>query len=172
VVFAIKLKRLNHTVTFSTYQKDQFIQLYLHLANVCILTGFEKHYRVGKEIGAGTFGIVYDGINTISHENVALKVISKEKLAQIPHGLHMLHNEIRILQNLRRFHISPLISTYETVDCFVLVLEKGCGGHLFDYIEAHSSSYGEKMLKSIFKQLLDILKILHSAGFIHRDIKP
>lgn len=93
-------------------------------------------------------------------------------MSETPHGLHMLHNEIRILQKLRKQHISPLISTYETVDCFILVLEKGSAGHLFDYIQSYSTNYGEKMLKSIFKQLLEILKILHNAGFIHRDIKP
>ena len=57
--------------------------------------------------------------------------------------MHMLHNEIRILQNLRRYQISPLISTYETVDSYILVLEKGSGGHLFDYIQTFSCNYGE-----------------------------
>lgn len=77
MVFAIKLKKPNHTLTLSTFEKDKFIELYLHLSKVCILTKFAMHYRVGKELGAGTFGIVYEGINLSSSEKVALKVISK-----------------------------------------------------------------------------------------------
>lgn len=78
----------------------------------------------------------------ISHENVALKVIQKQKIKETEHGLHMLLNEIHILEDLRKYRISPLISTYETVDCYILVLEKGTGGHLFDYIQANASNYG------------------------------
>jgi serine/threonine protein kinase len=63
-------------------------------------------------LGAGAFGKVYNGFNIISNENVALKVIYKEELNKIKNGLTMLHNEIQALQKLRKFHISPLISTY------------------------------------------------------------
>lgn len=105
-------------------------------------------------MGSGTSGQVYNGFNVISNENVALKVIKKQKIKQSQHGFHMLQNEIHILEDLRKYCISPLISTYETVDCFILVLEKGSGGHLFDYIQANASNYGESMLKNIFKQVL------------------
>jgi serine/threonine protein kinase len=65
-----------------------------------------------------------------------------------------------------------LISTYESVDCFILVLEKGNGGSLIEYLKSQPHQYNEKMLKSILKQLLENVAILHEAGFIHRDIKP
>lgn len=53
-----------------------------------------------------------------------------------------------------------------------MVLEKGSGGNLLDYIQSHSHNYGEKMLRLILKQVLENLNLLHQAGYIHRDIKP
>lgn len=43
---------------------------------------------------------------------------------------------------MKNYRISPLKSTYETEDCFILVLEKGDGGNLMDYIQNHSEDYG------------------------------
>ncbi len=62
----MKLKKHNQTLTLSTFEKEKFIELYLHLSKICILTRFATHYRVGNELGAGTFGTVYDGINLCS----------------------------------------------------------------------------------------------------------
>lgn len=34
------------------------------------------HYRVGKKIGEGSFGVIFEGTNLLSNQQVAIKFVS------------------------------------------------------------------------------------------------
>lgn len=168
--------------TLSTGEIENFISFYCFLAKYCILTTFEKHYKITKntssfiqkpdKLGEGTYSTVYNGENIFSKEEVALKVFSKDKLSHLHYGMAIVENEISILERLRKFHISPLIGIYETEDCVILVLLKAEAGNMLNYLCKHRQDYNGEFIKKIMAKILENLHELHSAGFIHRDIKP
>ncbi|CAN9403139.1 unnamed protein product [Alternaria alternata] len=49
-----------------------------------------KHYGIGKQIGEGSFGIVFEGINLLNHQQVAIKFeLHKSKAAQLRNEYRM-----------------------------------------------------------------------------------
>jgi serine/threonine protein kinase len=36
------------------------------------------HYRVGKKIGEGSFGVIFEGTNLLNNQQVAIKFVSTE----------------------------------------------------------------------------------------------
>lgn len=52
-----------------------------------------------------------------------------------------------------------------------ILLELVNGGSLFDYV-AQAGRFEEKFARHYFKQIMEGLSYLHSAGFAHRDMKP
>ena len=79
-VYELRLIREDHLTTLYTYDENIFIEFYSHLAKVCILTNFERHYKVSRKLGSGSFSVVYEGRNIFSSSQVALKVFDKKKL--------------------------------------------------------------------------------------------
>ena len=36
------------------------------------------HYRVGKKIGEGSFGVIFEGTNLLNNQNVAIKFVRSD----------------------------------------------------------------------------------------------
>lgn len=45
------------------------------------------HYRVGKKIGEGSFGVIFEGTNLLNNQQVAIKFVSNLSIALMPHQL-------------------------------------------------------------------------------------
>jgi len=66
--------------TLCTHDEKVFIDFYCFMAKFCILKNFERHFRVSKKLGEGSFSVVYEGKSIFSNSEVALKVFDKKKL--------------------------------------------------------------------------------------------
>lgn len=42
------------------------------------------HYRVGKKIGEGSFGVIFEGTNLLNNQQVAIKFVRALPLANCP----------------------------------------------------------------------------------------
>lgn len=111
-VYELRLIKDDLLTTLYTYDEKLFIEFYAHLAKSCILKNFERNFRISKKLGEGSFSVVYEGRSIYSSSQVALKVFNKNKLLQTEDGFHILKNEIINLEKLKKFNLSPLLSTY------------------------------------------------------------
>lgn len=55
------------------------------------------HYRVGKKIGEGSFGVIFEGTNLLNNQQVAIKFVGHRLPAAV----------FQILSTLTRFLRSP-----------------------------------------------------------------
>lgn len=53
-----------------------------------------KHYEIGKKLGEGSFGIIYQGLNLLTQQSVAIKFESKKS------GIPQLKHEFKTYQAL------------------------------------------------------------------------
>lgn len=44
------------------------------------------HYRVGKKIGEGSFGVIFEGTNLLNNQQVAIKFVSLPAIPSIALG--------------------------------------------------------------------------------------
>ena len=52
------------------------------------------HYRVGKKIGEGSFGVIFEGTNLLNNQQVAIKFVRPIKLVQ--------KNKLNLSRNLEK----------------------------------------------------------------------
>ena len=45
------------------------------------------HYRVGKKIGEGSFGVIFEGTNLLNNQQVAIKFVRPTQPRPRPHRL-------------------------------------------------------------------------------------
>ena len=127
----------------------------------------EYAYYLNDLVGSGYSSQVY-----ICHHRsdpnsqYAIKVIKLTKLAKST--IHLLQNEIKILQSLDHPNIIKFHAVYYTQNNCYLITDYCEGGTLQAYVEK------KKLidLEDLFEQLIAGCKYLADKLVLHRDIKP
>ena len=128
------------------------------------------NYILFEQIGRGTFSKVTKAIHLITSQQVAVKILDKQKIEDEV-DLERIIREIEILKNINHPNIAQMYETFSTIHNFYLMMELVKGGDLFDYI-SDNSSLSENISCHFFRQLIGVLEYLFSMGITHRDIKP
>ncbi|XP_077238890.1 serine/threonine-protein kinase ATG1c-like isoform X2 [Tasmannia lanceolata] len=126
-------------------------------------------YIVGRQIGSGSFSVVWHGQHRIHGTEVAVQEISMERLNKKLQ--ESLMSEILILKKINHPNILGLLDIIETHGRVHLVLEYGVSGDLSIYLQRHGS-VSEATAKYFMLQLAAGLKVLHENRLMHHDLKP
>jgi serine/threonine protein kinase len=122
-------------------------------------------YKLIKQIGSGSFGSIFEGINIRTNEKVAIKIeiISDE--------LKLLKHESNIYRLLANVDGVPKIKWYGKDELHYYMVIDLFGESLQDLLDK-SKKLSLKVVLQIGINVLHILMKIHDNGFIHRDIKP
>lgn len=130
----------------------------------------EDTYTISKQLGEGSFGSVYLGVNKLTKEQRAIKKLKKPKGYDKYKVSDEIKKEIDILKKLDHQNIMKIYEFYENDEEFALVTELCEGGELFDTILA--KKYLEEVDAAIIMfQLFGAIAYCHSQNIMHRDLK-
>jgi len=126
--------------------------------------------NIGRTIGEGTFGKVKLGVEVVTGEKVAVKILEKKCIVNKA-DVARVEREIAFLKILRHPNVIQLYEIIETKEQLYLIMEYASQGELFDYIVDHQR-VDEKTALKFFRQIISGIFYLHSQRIIHRDLKP
>ncbi|KAF7825619.1 serine/threonine-protein kinase ATG1c-like isoform X1 [Senna tora] len=133
-------------------------------------SGLVGDYIVGRQIGSGSFSVVWHGRHRVHGTEVAIKEIATARLNKKLQ--ESLMSEIFILKRINHPNIIRLHDIIEVVPGKIhLVLEYCKGGDLSMYIHRHGR-VPEGTAKYFMQQLAAGLQVLRDNNLIHRDLKP
>jgi len=125
-----------------------------------------EKYEIKEVIGTGNYAEVRRGINKLTGEEVAVKIIV---LSKDPSDIM---NEIDILARVDDHpHVVQLKEIYEQKGRMYIVMELVTGGELFDRIIARQH-FNEQDARDLMHVLIETVSHMHSYGIVHRDLKP
>ncbi|XP_044486992.1 CBL-interacting serine/threonine-protein kinase 10-like [Mangifera indica] len=128
-----------------------------------------ERYEIGRILGQGTFAKVYHGRSIRTNQNVAIKVIDKEKIIRV--GLiDQIKREISVMKIVRHPNVVQLYEVLATKTKIFFVMEYAKSGELFNKVA--KGKLKEDVARKYFQQLINAVDFLHSRGVYHRDIKP
>ncbi|KFV66188.1 Tau-tubulin kinase 2 [Dryobates pubescens] len=127
----------------------------------------KERWKVLRKIGGGGFGEIYDAVDLLTRENVALKVESAQQPKQV------LKMEVAVLKKLQgKDHVCRFIGCGRN-DRFNYVVMQLQGRNLADLRRSQSrGTFTISTTLRLGKQILESIESIHSVGFLHRDIKP
>ncbi|KAF6779818.1 hypothetical protein AHF37_00675 [Paragonimus kellicotti] len=126
-------------------------------------------WRLVRQIGHGSFGAIFLGININTSEEVAVKL--ERIYARHP----QLHFESRVYKCLQGTSGIPRIQYYGTDgyrNMYHVLIMDLLGPSLEDLFTFCGRRFTMKTVLMLADQMLWRLEFLHSKNFIHRDIKP
>ncbi|KAK1802449.1 hypothetical protein P4O66_022105 [Electrophorus voltai] len=127
----------------------------------------KERWKVLKKIGGGGFGEIYEALDLLTRENVALKVESAQQPKQV------LKMEVAVLKKLQgKNHVCKFIGCGRN-DKFNYVVMQLQGRNLADLRRSQPrGTFTMSTTLRLGKQILEAIEAIHSVGFLHRDIKP
>ncbi len=127
-----------------------------------------KKYRLVKRIAAGGMGDVFAGVNRLTNERVAIKVLrSAEDAKQV----QRFEQEAQFAKEIRHKNLCEVIGYGVSREKPYLVMPLLEGISLADLI-AHYGAVDPYRAVDITCQTLAALQALHDAAVMHRDLKP
>jgi serine/threonine protein kinase len=128
-----------------------------------------EHYRVGKLIGAGGMGEVYEAEDLRLGRRVALKVLPAA-VAGDAERLARFTKEARALATLNHPGIVTIYGVHESEGEHFFTMELVEGRTLSE--STPNEGLAVPHLLEIAIQLADALAAAHEKGLVHRDLKP
>jgi serine/threonine protein kinase len=146
-------------------------------------------YGIIRVIGRGGFGIVYEAVNPVTQQRVAIKEFSPNAIATREGTTVVLHDERdralydRVLERFRATAARQFGFNHPNIlRVFNYIPAENTGYMITDYIDGEPLSQflqpynghfpSEAMFRDKVEQLLDALRYLHQQGHLHRDISP
>ena len=119
-------------------------------------------FRVGRALGRGGMGAVYEAFDAQRGQRVALKTLTRLR----PEHLFSLKNEFRALSDVSHPNLVSLHGLYCDADFWFLTMDYVPGVTLRDALAAGGEVH------ALFGQLAAGIAALHDAARLHRDLKP
>ena len=128
-------------------------------------------FRLGKVIGRGGMGEVYEATNVTTHEAAAVKLLHAHVLAD-PDLLRRFMREAKIVGSLNAPNVVRVLDI-GGLDAPVpfIAMERLRGEDLADHLRRHRALTMSKTL-TLVRQVGKGLLAARSAGIVHRDLKP
>lgn len=125
-----------------------------------------QNYRILKFLGEGRFGICYQVSR--GNKTYILKQLKRGMLRKVGEKVGF---EEEILRTLKHDSIPWFIEKIEANDFSGYVLQFKEGRTFEDIIYLDKYAFSREEIFKVGKQLIEILKYLHSKGIVHRDIR-
>ena len=125
----------------------------------------EGKYRISSKIGEGSFGKIFQGVNSFTDETVAIKI---EKSSESS----LLKNEAKIYKLLEECPGIPKLRSFGKEGVFNYMVMDLLGKSLEDCRSECGGSLSLKTVLGVGIQMLRRIEAVHDNGIIHRDIKP
>jgi hypothetical protein len=126
-------------------------------------------YRIDGVLGQGGMGVVYEATQLSLDRVVALKVLASH-LGDDPSFLTRFQREGRIQAGIDHPHIVTVYDSGSSEHGFFIAMRLVRGPNLKDLIVARELDAGRTL--RIVTPVAEALDAAHTAGLIHRDIKP
>ena len=117
------------------------------------------NYKLGRDLGKGTFGKVRVGTHLLTEEKVAVKILEKDKIVDT-NDVDRVSREIHILKVLRHPVVVQLYEIIESENELYLIMEYARGGELFEFIVSHKR-VREKEAARFLHQIISGVEYLH-----------
>ena len=122
-------------------------------------------FELGRKLGQGASGSVYEGIDTRTGNLVAIKQIDLKNQPR----KELIVNEVLIMRDTHHENIVNYYECYLVDKQLWLIMELMQGGTLTDIIEMYE--FTEAQAAAVCRETLLALSNLHARNIIHRDIK-
>ncbi|XP_028778835.1 CBL-interacting protein kinase 18-like isoform X1 [Neltuma alba] len=128
-----------------------------------------QKYEFGRLLGQGNFAKVYHARDLRTGDNVAIKMIDKERILKA--GLvDQTKREISVMGLVKHPNVLQLYEVLATKTKIYFIMEYAKGGELFKKLA--KGRLHENLARHYFQQLISAIDCCHSNGVYHRDLKP
>jgi serine/threonine protein kinase len=128
-----------------------------------------SHYRITGKLGIGGMGVVYEAEDLRLARTVALKLLPAE-LSGDPEATRRLQREAQTIAGLSHPNICTVYEIDEHDGAAFIAMERVEGSNLKQYMARRELTTPEVV--DIALQVTQALEAAHTAGIVHRDIKP
>jgi len=126
------------------------------------------HFRIVAKIGEGGMGVVYRAEDELLHRQVAVKVLRKDRVLDLPPG-HDLLSEARASSALAHPNICTIYEVGETGGDLYIVMELVEGRSLREMCS--TTGIAPETVLRYGAQIAAALARAHDRGIAHRDLK-
>ncbi|EJD02442.1 kinase-like protein [Fomitiporia mediterranea MF3/22] len=124
------------------------------------------HYRVGKKIGEGSFGVIFEGTNLLNSQTVAIKFEPRKSDAP------QLRDECRSYRILAGCPGIPQIYHFGQEGLHNILVIDLLGPSLEDLFDMCGRKFSIKTVCLTARQMISRVQTIHERNLIYRDIKP
>tara|TARA_B110000008_G_scaffold275677_1_gene313583 strand:- start:2029 stop:3423 length:1395 start_codon:yes stop_codon:yes gene_type:complete len=125
-------------------------------------------FDIGRELGKGAFGIVFQGLERTTGRKVAIKEIKYTEKHDI------IDKEVIFLAQMHHENIAEMVRAFrpsKKSDMVYIAMELCTGGELFDAIIQHSY-LTEGIARQVTYEILSAIEYCHARRIAHLDLKP
>ncbi|KAI8636819.1 kinase-like domain-containing protein [Parasitella parasitica] len=124
------------------------------------------HFKVGKKIGQGSFGIIYQGTNLLNNEQVAIKFEPRNSDAP------QLRDEYRAYKIMAGSSGIPKAYYFGQESLHNILVIDLLGPSLEDLFDLCGRTFSVKTVAMLAIQMISRVESIHEKDMIYRDIKP
>ncbi|AJP39231.1 AVB_G0025110.mRNA.1.CDS.1 [Saccharomyces cerevisiae] len=124
------------------------------------------HYKIGKKIGEGSFGVLFEGTNMINGVPVAIKFEPRKTEAP------QLRDEYKTYKILNGTPNIPYAYYFGQEGLHNILVIDLLGPSLEDLFDWCGRKFSVKTVVQVAVQMITLIEDLHAHDLIYRDIKP
>jgi serine/threonine protein kinase len=128
-------------------------------------------YRLGRVIGVGGMGVVYEAEQVPLRRTVALKMLPSDRVGS-EEAVERLIREAQALSRIEHPGVVRVIDAGRSSRGQAYLAMEYLEGQTLKQLLAEHGPLPWRWVLAAIGQCLEALEVVHRAGFVHRDIKP